>query len=149
MVFSLAWHILNDRLRAEEIAQDAFLQLYRSLDGIESPVHLVRWLRQVTTRRCIDQIRRSRFRVMSLDHAVEVEAVEERADPLLQRRLREMIASLPELQRVVLTLRYQEDLDPSEICRIVSMPVNTVKSHLHRALVALRKKLETGHDSRD
>ncbi|HEX2060325.1 MAG TPA: sigma factor-like helix-turn-helix DNA-binding protein, partial [Thermoanaerobaculia bacterium] len=45
-------------------------------------------------------------------------------------------------QKAVVTLRYQEDLDPSEICRIVGMPVNTVKSHLHRALQALRRKLE-------
>ena len=45
------------------------------------------------------------------------------------------------MQRVILTLRYQEDLDPSEICRIVDMPVNTVKSHLHRALQSLRRQL--------
>ena len=47
-----------------------------------------------------------------------------------------------EVQRAVVTLRYQEDLDPSEICRIVGLPVNTVKSHLHRALQSLRRKLE-------
>ena len=144
MVYSLARHIVNDRQRAEEIAQDAFLQLYRNLGGIESVAHLVRWLRQVTTRRCIDHIRRSRFRAISLDEVKELEAAAKPGDPMLQRRLRELIATLPELQRVVLTLRYQEDLDPSEICRIVKMPVNTVKSHLHRALLALRKKLGEG-----
>lgn len=142
MVFSLAWHVLHDRQRSEEIAQDVFLQLYRNLDGIASPAHLVHWLRQVTTRRCIDQIRRGRFRSISLDDVVDLETTAESpTDPLLQRRLREVIATLPDLQRIVLTLRYQEDLDPSEICRIVKMPVNTVKSHLHRALLALRKKL--------
>jgi RNA polymerase sigma-70 factor (ECF subfamily) len=68
-------------------------------------------------------------------------AVDRRADPLLDRRLKQLIEELPELQRAIVTLRYQEDLDPSEICRIVNMPVNTVKSHLHRALQALRRKL--------
>ena len=142
MVFSLAWNFFGDRARAEEIAQDVFLQLYRHLDSIESEAHVLFWLRQVTTRRCIDQMRRSRFRVVSLDDAGDLPTRERAADPLLDRRLKSLLQELPELQRAVVTLRYQEDLDPSEICRIVGIPVNTVKSHLHRALQSLRRKLE-------
>jgi RNA polymerase sigma-70 factor (ECF subfamily) len=141
MVFSLVYHFFHDRSRAEEIAQDVFLQLYRSLDSIESPEHLTHWLRQVTTRRCIDVIRRSKLRAVPLDSMVDIESNDRVADPLLDRKLRTLIAELPDMQRVILTLRYQEDLDPSEICRIVEMPVNTVKSHLHRALQSLRSKL--------
>jgi RNA polymerase sigma-70 factor (ECF subfamily) len=141
MVFSLVYHFFHDRSRAEEIAQDVFLQLYRSLDSIESPEHLTHWLRQVTTRRCIDVIRRSKLRAVPLDSIVDIESNDRVADPLLDRKLRTMIAELPDMQRVILTLRYQEDLDPTDICRIVEMPVNTVKSHLHRALQSLRSKL--------
>jgi RNA polymerase sigma-70 factor (ECF subfamily) len=141
MVFSLAYHFFNDRSRAEETAQDVFLQLYRNLGSLESDAHVLFWLRQVTTRRCIDQARRVKLRAVSLDD-VELRAAEKRHDPILDTRLRKHIESLPDLQRAVVTLRYQEDLDPSEICRIVGMPVNTVKSHLHRALQALRRKLE-------
>jgi len=142
MVYSLAYHFFGDRSRAEEVAQDVFLQLYRSLGSIETDAHLLYWLRQVTTRRCIDQTRRNRLKAVSLDDAVELRAVERTADPLRDRKLKRLIEELPDLQRAVVTLRYQEDLDPSEICRIVNMPVNTVKSHLHRALQALRRKLE-------
>jgi len=141
MVFSLAYHFFNDRSRAEETAQDVFLQLYRSLGTIDSDAHLLFWLRQVTTRRCIDQARRVKLRAVSLED-VELRATEKWADPFLDRLIRESIETLPDAQRAVVTLRYQEDLDPSEICRIVGMPVNTVKSHLHRALQALRRKLE-------
>jgi RNA polymerase sigma-70 factor (ECF subfamily) len=141
MVFSLVYHFFHDRSRAEEIAQDVFLQLYRSLDSIESPEHLTHWLRQVTTRRCIDVIRRSKLRAVPLVSIVDIESNDRVVDPLLDRKLRTLIAELPDMQRVILTLRYQEDLDPSEICRIVEMPVNTVKSHLHRALQSLRSKL--------
>jgi RNA polymerase sigma-70 factor (ECF subfamily) len=141
MVFSIALHFFNDRNRAEEIAQDVFLQLYRSLREIESDAHLLFWLRQVTSRRCIDGMRRSRMRLVSFEEIGEVPAKPHASDPLLDRKLQRLIADLPEHQRVIVTLRYQEDLDPSEICGIVGMPVNTVKSHLHRALVALRKRL--------
>lgn len=141
MVFSIAFHFFNDRSRAEEIAQDAFLQLYRSLGSIESDTHLVHWLRQVTTRRCIDSIRRPRLHAVPIDEIAELAGPHRVADCLLERKLRELVAGLPETQRLVVTLRYQEDLDPAEICRIVGLPVNTVKSHLHRALRALRRNL--------
>lgn len=142
MVYSLAWNFFGDRSRAEEIAQDVFLQLYRNLGSIESDAHLVFWLRQVTTRKCIDQTRRARLKAVSLDEAGPLEARQSSPDPLLDRRIKRLVEQLPDLQRAVLTLRYQEDLDPAEICRIVGIPVNTVKSHLHRALQSLRRKLE-------
>ena len=141
MVFSIGLHFFNDRRLAEELAQDVFLQMFRSLGSIESATHLTFWLRQVTTRRCIDQIRKGRPRLVDIDDVHELQSPNELRDSLLDRKLRGFIARLPEMQRVVLTLRYQEDLDPSEICRIVKLPVNTVKSHLHRAIESLRKKL--------
>jgi RNA polymerase sigma factor (sigma-70 family) len=96
----------------------------------------------VTSRRCIDQLRRhGKLKAVSLEVVEELHAHERHADPLLERRMRQLIAELPDHQRVIVTLRYQEDLDPSEICRILDMPVNTVKSHLHRALQSLRSRL--------
>jgi RNA polymerase sigma-70 factor (ECF subfamily) len=141
MVFSIALNFFNDRGRAEELAQEVFLQMFRSIGTIESASHLTFWLRQVATRRCIDQLRKPRPRMVSIDDAGELPGRAETRDTLLDGRLRVLIAALPDMQRAVVTLRYQEDLDPSEICRIVNLPVNTVKSHLHRALVSLRKKL--------
>lgn len=142
MVFSIAFHFFGDRDRAADIAQDIFLQLYRNLDSISTPSHLVHWLRQVATRRCIDEVRRARLRAVPLDEVAELAAADRPADPLLGRTLRRLIGALPEMQRLVVTLRYQEELGPEEISRIVGMRVNTVKSQLHRALLALRRKLE-------
>ena len=141
LVYSLAYHFFHDRDRAEEIAQDVFLQLYRSLPTLQSPDHVVHWLRQVTTRRCIDQVRRTRLRPVALEDAEALPGRERWSDPILGRRLRALIADLPPKQRAIVTLRYQEDLDPADICRVVNLPVNTVKSHLHRALRALRRQL--------
>ncbi|HNH23256.1 MAG TPA: sigma-70 family RNA polymerase sigma factor, partial [Ferruginibacter sp.] len=52
-----------------------------------------------------------------------------------------MIATLPEKPRLVVTLRYQEDLDPTEIAAVLDMPINTVKSHLRRSLAILREEI--------
>jgi RNA polymerase sigma-70 factor (ECF subfamily) len=140
MVFGIAWHFFGDRDRGEEIAQDVFLKLYRNLGSIQSASHLLFWLRQVASRRCIDEVRRGGPRRVSLED-VDPPVAPATGDPLMARRLREMVRELPEMHRLVITLRYQEDLDPSEISEIVGKPVNTIKSYLHRAIVALRKKM--------
>ena len=139
IVYSIAFHFFGDRARAEEIAQDVFLQLYRSLGSIESRSHLTHWVRQVTSRKCIDEARRRTPRRVDFND-VDVSVAPKDADPFLARRLRARIALLPDLQRLILTLRYQEDLGPSDIGRTLGMPENTVKSYLHRALTALRKE---------
>jgi len=144
MVFSLIYHFLHDRETADEIAQDVFLALHRNLASIESAGHAVFWLRRVAVQRAIDETRRRRRRpVVALD-AIREPAARDRgaADPLLAEVLRRLIATLPEAPRSVMILRYQEDLDPSEIARLLEIPVGTVKSHLQRSLALLREKLE-------
>jgi RNA polymerase sigma-70 factor (ECF subfamily) len=63
-------------------------------------------------------------------------------DPLLSERLRRLVASLPEKPRMVMILRFQEDLDPADIAQMLDMPVRTVKSHLQRSLAMLREKVD-------
>ena len=141
MVFGIALHFFDDRAMAEEIAQDVFLQLYQHLRRIESAAHMLFWLRQVTSRRCIDEMRRKRPRGVSLEAIGDVGSSDKASDPLLDRRIQKLVAELPPHQRIVITLRYQEDLELTEIRDILALPLNTVKSHLHRAVLALRKKL--------
>ena len=141
MVFSIAWHFLHDRDRAEEVAQEVFLQLYRGLAQIESDAHLTFWLRRVTANRCIDESRRGRWRIVTLEEASDVVHDAEKTDPFLARKLGQMLQRLPAQQRIAITMRYQEGLEPSEIGAVLDMPLNTVKSHLRRGLAALREWL--------
>ena len=141
MVFSIARHFLGDTSSAEELAQDVFLQLHSALDGLESGEHVKFWLRKVTAHRCIDHRRRRRPRQVSLEDAPEPTSPENAGDPLLARRLRQYVASLPEKPRLVTILRYQEDMLPEDIAEVLAMPVATVKSHLQRSLAMLREKV--------
>lgn len=142
MVYSIAWHALGNDAAAEEVAQDVFLRLYRNLEAIESEDHLKFWLRRVTTNRVIDETRKRRHVMVSLDDVPELVDERPAGDPLLGKRLRELVRTLPMPQRLVVTLRYQEELVPKEIARVLEMPLNTVRSHLRRALAALREALE-------
>src|SRR5215470_16595281 len=87
MVFSIAYHFLRDRWMAEDLAQDVFLHLHKNLRAIQSPSHLVYWLRKVTGHRCIDQARRMKLRprvslTEYLERAPEPAAAFREADPV-------------------------------------------------------------------
>lgn len=141
MVFSIALHFLTDRSAAEELAQDVFLQLHATLSTLKSEDHVKFWLRKVTAHRCIDYQRRRRAPQISLEDAPEPVASTHSADPFLERRVRQLIATLPEKPRLVVILRYQEDMSPEDIAEALAMPVATVKSHLQRSLAMLREKM--------
>ncbi len=141
-VFSIALRMLGDRHRAEDLAQEVFLQLYRSLDGIGSDAHLAFWLRKVAVNRAIDRIRQeARYDNEPLTEAASVVGETGDTDPLLQRRMAELVSQLPPAARAVVVLRYQEDLDPVDIASTLDMPINTVKSHLKRSLTSLRARV--------
>lgn len=141
-VYSLALRMLSDRQKAEDLAQEVFLQLHRNLATLESGAHLAFWLRKVTMHRAIDRLRREpKLEAVPLEAAEGVVAEETNTDPLLSRLLRTLVSELPAAPRAVLLLRYQEDLDPTEIARTLGMSINTVKSHLKRSVSLLRERL--------
>lgn len=142
LVFGIALRMVMDRPLAEDLSQEVFLQMYRSLDSIESNEHLAFWLRRVTANRAIDRLRQERrIERTPLDDEADLPAAEDDGDPLFRKHLHAAIGQLAPMARAVLLLRYQEDLDPLEIASTLGIPVNTVKSHLKRSLFVIRQQL--------
>lgn len=155
MVFSLALRITGEHGAAEEVAQDAFLELYRTLSSDEprpnaqavrpsSEDHIRYWLRRVTVHRATDALRR---RARQPEAAAEewldethTAPSEEALNAAVVSLLEELLRTLPEPLRVAVVLRYQEEMRPDEIAQMLGQPVATVKSHLQRGLQMLRRK---------
>ncbi len=141
MVYSLVFHFFQSRALAEDIAQEVYLELFKNLDSIVSDLHLSFWLRQAVTRKCIDHTRRLKHRrYQPLEDIIEPGYTPEESDPFLAATLRKKVDALPDKMRMVIILRFQEDLKLSEISTTMDMPVNTVKTTLRRALARLREK---------
>ncbi len=141
MVYSIAYHSLHDPAVAEEVAQEVFLQLHRSIGGIRSAEHATHWLRKVASHRVIDYSRRHGNRVEVDFEQVPEPAVTQRLDdPMLSNRLRKLVASLPAKKRTLIILRYQEEMELEEIARLLEMPVRTVRTQMFRTLALLREK---------
>ena len=142
MVFSVCYHFLHHRELAEEVAQEVFLSLHRHIRDLQSSAHALNWLRKVAVQRSFDAARRRKRRPqVELAQVAEPSVPAAPGDPMLGEVLRRLIATLAEAPRAVMILRYQEDLDPAEIAKVLDMPIGTVKSHLQRSLALLREKL--------
>jgi RNA polymerase sigma-70 factor, ECF subfamily len=142
-IYSIALRFTGRRSDAEELTQDVFLQLHGALGRMVDAGHLKRWLLRTVTHRCLNRLRDESRRpklvpIETLEPGSEPHSSEPAADPLLGMRLRQLLLQLHADARAVMLLRFQEDLDPSEIASVLEMPVNTVKSHLRRSLDWLR-----------
>ncbi len=134
-VFRMALAFLKNSARAEEVTQDIFLKLWRGLPGYDGRASLGTWLFAIARNTCISAVRSDSYRkTVPLEPANEPAASgAARVDVDLAR----CMDRLPEVQRIVINLFYLEDRRIDEVARMLDMPEGTVKSHLHRARLAL------------
>jgi RNA polymerase sigma-70 factor (ECF subfamily) len=144
MVFSLALRLTGDYATAEEVAQDVFLELYRSGERLLNEDHVRFWLRRTAKHRAIDAIRRRSNRPESgADEWIEEQHPNSGASGLgvgTAARLDSLLRTLPDGLRAAIVLRYQEEMLPDEIAEVLGQSVASVKSQLHRGLTLLRRK---------
>ena len=149
-VFGIALRLTGQRADAEELAQDVFVKLHAALAQIESPAHLTHWLLRTVSHRAIDRLRQQARRgvhlpLEALGESPAAQALESTDDPLAAAQLQRLLLQLQPDARAVMLLRYQEDLDPTDIAALLDMPLATVKSHLRRSLEWLRTQCAGEH----
>jgi RNA polymerase sigma factor (sigma-70 family) len=159
-VFTYAYYSLGNREEAEDVTQEVLLRLWRYWDQVEE-THLRAWLNRVTRNACIDVARRRRAytaRVVSgacggevVDGVSSEPWPDARAEASDARALiRAALAKLDEPYRSVVILREVQDMKYDEIGKSLDLPLNTVKSYLHRGRRMLRERLSEmmTHDAR-
>jgi RNA polymerase sigma-70 factor (ECF subfamily) len=148
-LFGLARGMLRNAAEAEDLLHDVFLEAWRrSADYSEERGSVRAWLILRTRSRALDRIKsagRPRQAAASgaLDPPLQHTTLAESSD---QRRVRELLAQMPETHRQVVLLGYFEGLSSSEIGERLGIPIGTVKSRTRAALEALRDVLGKGHD---
>jgi RNA polymerase sigma-70 factor (ECF subfamily) len=144
-VYSIALRIVGDSGVAEEVAQDVFLELHRTLPRLDGENHMTAWLRRVTCHRATDALRRRAARgdgsAEEYQDGMALRPVVREFLPLMNK-VEQLLLTLPPPQREVMVLRYQEDLEPEDIALELKMPLATVRSYLQRAVKMLRAKAE-------
>ncbi len=150
-VHTLAWKNIHDFHYAEEIVQDTFLRVYKKLPTLKNHNQFAGWLHAITTRLCIDWIRKQKSVMQSLEDTQQ-EDIEESSytQHMLEQRVmertecyhelvQELLDKLPENERKVVTFYYLKEMSTKEIGEFMGVSVNTITSRLQRA----RKRLQT------
>ena len=144
-VFGLAYSIVGSRALADDVAQEVFVKLWKSLDSYDGRAQLSTWIYAITRNAAISILRRERPMASLSDDAVlaEVEAHAPQAGepPADGAALWGAVATLPKAQRQAVILFYQDERPVEEVAAMLGIPVNTVKTHSHRARARLAEAL--------
>jgi RNA polymerase sigma-70 factor, ECF subfamily len=159
-VFNLTYRMLGNRAEAEDVAQEVFIAVFKTVDTFREEAKLSTWIYRVAVNHC-----KNRIKYLARRHDRDQTELDDTNDPggdgsiagpnnaprrpdrqvegaQLDRLMQDAIASLDEDHRALVVLRDLEDLSIDEICEITGLPDGTVKSRLHRARLALRKKIQ-------
>lgn len=142
-VFNLAYRMLGNADEAEQAAQEAFIRAWTRLDGYDPAHKFSTWLLSITSNYCIDQLRKRRALLLSLDEPLpahpalmsESESGPEArvAENEQQVVVQNLLETLPADYREAVVLRYWYDMSYEEIAEVMETTVSAIKSRLFRA----------------
>lgn len=160
-VANIIYLSLGGREEVEDLTQEVFIRVHRSLGSFEFNSSFFSWLYRITMNLCIDEIRRKKIkRVLSLEFLAEGTLDREQvskirptaSDDLLEEEKKRMIlAALQRISadhRLVMVLREYEDLSYEDISRTLGISIEAVKSRLFRARIEMRKLLKEYFEER-
>lgn len=146
---ALAYRLLGDRHRMDDVLQDAYLKAYRALPSFRGDASPGTWLYRITYNACIDELRRRRNVVQ-----LPLERAEDHPDPHGdvgaragdRAVLAQALDTLPPDQRAVVLLVDAKGFDYADAAAVLGIPEGTVRSRLSRARARLRRALGAGRE---
>lgn len=142
-VYNLAYRMLQNAREAEEAAQEVFIRAYLRLDSYDPERKFSTWILSITSNYCIDQIRKRRAIMLSIDeplppHPALMSDNDARPETQVimeeqQQLVHSLLSELPDDYRETVVLRYWYDLSYEEIAEIMNTTVSAIKSRLFRA----------------
>lgn len=147
---AIARHVVRDPLLAEDVAQEAFIKVYRRIDGFAFRAQFRSWLYRVVVNQAISTLRQRSHRerpeenpnlTASLHGRPPSPLEDQVAEDDERRRIREVVASLGKRHRQLVVWKYFQGLTDEQIAHQLGCPVGTVKSRLHRARRQLEQNL--------
>lgn len=148
-VHRICYRIVLDRAQAPDCVQEVWLKVFRNIGRFRCERSFAIWLNSVAANTAIDYYRRGRRQGNRVDletcmeSFMSEEGVRDREldDAITQRRIHDALEEISIKQRTAFVLRYFEGMPLSEVARLLGCRKGTVRTHIHRCLVALREKL--------
>ncbi|UCH94399.1 MAG: RNA polymerase sigma factor [Candidatus Aminicenantes bacterium] len=146
MAVAYAYSILGDFQLGEDAAQEAFVQAYKDLKTLRSPLAFPSWLRRIVFKYCDRITRKKRVETVPMEMVTAPAQNRETPPEMVQSNetnhtILQSINALPENERTVTTLFYMNGYSMSEVGNFLEVPISTVKSRLHSARKKLRERM--------
>jgi RNA polymerase sigma-70 factor (ECF subfamily) len=151
-VFNVAYKFVGRHDEAEDLTQDIFLKIFKSLDTFDRRANFQTWLISISRNLCIDHYRSVRKERETIDRGVdasELSPVSKEVSPVqaLEQRdrvtlLRQALAGLPETLRTAVLMRDIQELSYQEIADALRLPEGTVKSRINRGRTELARQIK-------
>lgn len=124
--------------KAEDLVQEALIKVYLQLDKFDGKGPFSSWLYRVAINHCLDELRKKRYQMIHVEvHDFHLQNQQHPEVIFLQkeknRQLERLISSLPNDERLIILLRYVNELSYKEISEIMDVSLSTVRNKLHRA----------------
>jgi RNA polymerase sigma-70 factor, ECF subfamily len=147
-LFAIAYGILQHREEAEDVVQDSLVKAWKTRWRVRDPEKFPAWLATIARHRAHDILRKRR-RVPYPHEGIEITEDKTTDTTAADEQLQSALATLPELHRAALTLRYFEEMDYRTIENTIGLTNGALRGILGRALASMRKQLRPALASMD
>lgn len=146
-LFATILRMTRNQQDAADLVQEAFIKVYHQLGKFDGKGSFSSWIYRVAINHCMDEFRKKRHKMV--ENEMREDHIRDSNHPEViflkkerNRQLEKLIGCLPEEERMIILLRYVNELSYSEIGELMNLPLATVRNKLHRAKKKLRETIQ-------
>jgi RNA polymerase sigma-70 factor, ECF subfamily len=153
-LYNLCYSYIQNEQDALDLVQEIFIKIFNNLPSFNERLPFHPWIRKISVNTCLNFKRDRKNNVLSLNYEINdditvqdiiastVDIEKEIVDEDVRKIIKDNIKNLPKNYRLIIALRYYEDLSYNEIASLLNKPLGTIKTDIYRAKAILKKSLE-------
>lgn len=155
-LYSLCFSYVQNQQDALDLVQEIYIKVFKNISTFDMNKSFHPWIRKIAVNTCLNFKRTIKNNIISMNTSINDDEETALEDTLVSREnvledvvntetkisIKKYLKEIPQEYRIIIILRYYEDLSYNEISELINVPLGTVKTRIYRAKAMLRKKLK-------